>query len=155
MRPEVLDHHFLVAEHFVDMHRNALRGAAHHDDGVGPDRGRLFAAGRYIQQSAGPEKRQLLAGKAVALAGVGGSQIGSARTLHQFDQVGWHADRQGAGAQHDHVRDRRRQGQHQPESRSLAGRAAGFYAPTQGIDLDAHHVHSDAATDQFGHLQRR
>ena len=64
LRTEVLDHHFLVAEHLVDMERDPLFGAAHQHD-----RGRLAgeqAMWTRLQQRAQPEERQVFGPVAVA-----------------------------------------------------------------------------------------
>ena len=68
--PEVLDHHFLVAQHFVDVQRDALlRAADHHHRPRAADARRRARAG--LQQRAQPEERQRSVAEREGAAGIG------------------------------------------------------------------------------------
>ena len=59
LRPEVLDHHFLVAQHFVHVHGDALRGAAEDHHRCACRRGSLLRGATAAARR--PEEGQLLA----------------------------------------------------------------------------------------------
>ena len=148
--PEVLDHHFLVAQHFVDVQRDALRRAAdHHHRLRAPGRA---AAPARLQQRAEPEEGQHLVAAARRRRWHRTASISSPRHApHHLDQRRRHGDAQLAAAQHHHLRHRGGQRQHQAEAGALAGGGGGLDAPAHGVDLGAHHVHADAAAGQLGH----
>ena len=84
LRPKVLDHHFLVAQHLIDMQRHALVGTAHHHDhGRAPRRHPARAA---LQQRVEPEERHAAFAKTVLAAGVGLAQLGQRHAAHDLDQ---------------------------------------------------------------------
>ncbi|MPM16284.1 hypothetical protein SDC9_62662 [bioreactor metagenome] len=154
LRAQVLHHDFLVAQHFVHMQCNALCRASqnHHGADLGVH---LTAVQRCLQERARPEERQAFATFLKLLRAVGRSQFLRRRAAHHFHQAGRHADGEVARAQHHHLRHRCGQWQHQTEGRSMPHRGGGFDAAAQCVHLGAHHVHSDAATGQAGHLGGR
>ena len=136
------------------MHGDALGRAAedHHQQRLSL---RLGAALGGLQQGAGPEERQRLATELVAAAVVGLLHFLGGGPLDQFHQVGRHADRQLAAADHHHLRHRGGERQHQLETGSLAGPRAGFDAATERVHFGPHDVHPDAPPGQLRHLRGR
>ena len=148
---EVLHHDFLVAQHFVHVHRHALRSAAENHHGARLAR-RFHAARGRLQQRARPEERQQLAARAELPGAIGFLELGARGAAHDFHEVGGHAHRQVSGTQHDHLGHRGGQRQHHAKRGALALFGAGFDAPAQGVDLGAHHVHADATPREARHL---
>ena len=141
---EVLHHDFLVAQNFVYVQGDALRGAA--ENNHRPRLARGFAtANRCLQQRARPEERHLFRTVVKTASAVGRFEVGDRRAAHDFDDVGRNAKGQIARTQHDHLRHRRGQRQHHTERCTLTRLRRRFDAATQGIDLGAHHVHANAA----------
>ena len=143
----MLDHHFLVAQHFVDVQRHALRRAAHHHHGLRAPGGR--SACTVLQQAAQPVERQHLLTHGVPATAVGLFDLVGRHAAHDLDQRRGHGHPQVTAAQHHHLRDGGRQRQHQLEGRTLAGRAGRLDAATHRVDLGAHHVQPHPAAGQF------
>ena len=145
LRPQILDHNFPVAEHFIHMQSQALPGTAEH-------RHRQIAGGHFqtasgdLQQGATPEERNFLTRDVIGTPRVRLLHGLLGRTQHGFNQVGWHTNVQFAQAQHHHLRHGRGQGQYQPEGGALVDRGLGLHFATQGVQFGQHHVHADATT---------
>jgi len=153
LRPQVLDHHFLVAQHFVHVHGHALRGRAE-DDHRQRAPLQLLRLRRGLQQGTGPVERHRLAGDHDVPLRIGLGQFVAVHAAHHLHQVGRHAHREGAGAHHHHLRDRGGQRQHQAEVSTLAGPGLGLDAAAQREHVVADHVHAHASAGQRRHFVR-
>jgi hypothetical protein len=153
LRPEVLHHHFLVAQHFVDVHRDALRGASedHHRQRLAL---RLAAAGDDCSsapdQKKGTARRRSRACRCCRPAALPWRARGA-----RFHQVGGHAD--GQLARLRIITTCVTAVVSGSTSLKLVPRPAcggSLDAAAERVDFGAHHVHADAAAGQFRHLLR-
>jgi len=151
LRPQVFHHHFLVAQHLVHVHGQALRRTAehHHRQGTPLWLGRSH---RRHQQGTAPVKRHVLVSHTQRVLAVGLRQFVSTDPAHHFHEVGRHTQCDIPRTQHDHLRDRRGQGQHQLEGGAHARLGTGFNASAQCQHVVTHHVHAHATPGQFGHF---
>ncbi|OIQ82611.1 hypothetical protein GALL_355940 [mine drainage metagenome] len=144
LRAEVLDHDFLVAEHFVDQQRDALRRRTHqHQWHAAP--GGLGAGAAVAGQRAEPVAGQLVVGVApVALLRRAGG-LGRLDAHDAVDQVRRHRVDAVADAQQHDLRHRGGQRQHQREGAAAPRRRLHFDAAAERARVVAHDVESDAA----------
>ena len=148
MWPEVFHHGFLVSQHIVHVHRNSLRGTAENDHRTRLSRTFLAAPGR-LQKRPGPEERNAFARNVKLTRFVGRLDIGYRHPANQLNDIGWDTECEFTGAQHDHLRHRRRERQNHAKGRTGARLTMGLDATAQSLNLGTHHVHPDSAAGQF------
>ena len=149
LRADVLDHHLLVAHHFVDVDGDTLRGAANYHHHLRARRGVAARAG--LQQRCQPVEGDTLAVEIIAAAGIGGLGLGTRHALDDLDQRRRHRNLEFATAQVHDLRDSSGQRQEQPEACALATRTRGFDAAAHRIHFGAHDVQADAAAGELAH----
>ena len=81
-------------------------------------------------------------------------QVSSGYPTHHFDQIRRYPEHQVTHAQHDHLRHRRGERQHQFELRSLSAFSRCFNAATQCVDLGAHDIQTNATTGKLRDQRR-
>ena len=153
MRAEVLDHHFVIAHHLVDMQRNALLGTADHHHHASA----LRAVGRAhtgLQQRAQPEKRERLVDQGEStrcIRFVDLYRCGAAHYLHQGRRD---CHLRVTTPQHHNLGDCRGQRQDHLERGALTRSGGGLDAPAHRDHVGAHHIHAHAPACQFGQTLR-
>ena len=152
LRADVLDHHFLVAGHLVDVDgRPALAGTEQQH--------RVVAGRLRVVRAVAEEPRQVVERVAVLLPrDLAGDVVLEQRLglglLHLLDHRRRQRPQAPARADQHDLRDGERQRQVERERRSLAGTGAHLDAAAQRADLGAHDVHPDAAARDLRDLRR-
>ena len=131
------------------MQRHALLRAAHDDDEL---RAPAELADRLaFDQGGEPVERDRRIALREQAFDMGAPHFDGGHAAHHLDQCRRHGHACLATAQHDDLRHRRCQWQHEAQAHALAGAADGLDAAAHGIDLGAHHVHADATPGELGH----
>ena len=149
LRAQVLDDHFVVAQHFVDLHRHALLRTAYHHHGARAT-ARFGAARTLLQQRAEPVEGHRPVRHRERSAGVGRVDFLGQGAAHDLHQRRRHRHDGASTTQHHDLRDRGGQRQDQLERGALPGRRGGLDAAAHRVDFRQDHVHADATTCQFG-----